>query len=79
METKRVIELEPKQSRKLNSKLLVVLSGILLFGFALLLVVGFENILALFRYRVALFLVLAPLLVLFLWCAYKAFGPKGRS
>ncbi len=44
-------------------------------GFVLLLIVGFDNILAAFRSRVTLALVLGPLVLLFLWCVYKAFQP----
>ena len=75
---KKVIELEPKPTRPPVSKFLFILSAVLLAAFVLLLLVGFENVLALLRYRVALFLVLAPPVALFLWCGYKAFGPRNR-
>jgi hypothetical protein len=44
-------------------------------AFLLLLLVGFDNVLALLRSRVALFLAIAPLFVLFVWLVYKAFQP----
>ena len=57
-------------------KWLSILAALVFAAFLLLLVVGFENVLALFRYRVALFLVIGPLLALFLWSVYKTFGPR---
>ena len=47
-------------------------------AFLLLLLVGFDNALALLRSRVALFLAIAPLFVLFVWLVYKAFQPRDR-
>ena len=47
--------------------------------FVLLLIVGFDNMLALLRSRVALFLVLAPLVGLFLWSVYKLLKPRKSS
>jgi hypothetical protein len=57
-------------------KPLSILVLLVLAAFLLLLVVGFENVLELFRSRVTLFLLLGPLVALFFWCAYKAFWPK---
>ncbi len=59
-------------------KALRLLALAILVGFGLLLLVGFENVLAIFRYRVTLFLLIAPLFLLFLWSAYKTFGPRNR-
>ena len=59
-------------------KVLRVLAVAVAVGFLLLLLVGFDNVLALFRSRVALFLVLAPLVGLFLWSVYMAFKPRKR-
>jgi hypothetical protein len=59
-------------------KLLRVLAIVVAVAFVVLLIVGFDNMLAVFRSRVALFLAIAPLFVLFLWCLYKAFQPKNR-
>jgi hypothetical protein len=56
-------------------RLLALLVGI---GFLLLLVVGFDNVFALARSRVALALVIGPLVLLFLWFIYKAFEPRNR-
>ena len=69
---KDVIHLEPKRERGLPPWVLIVLGAVLVAGFVTLLLVGFENILALFRYRVTLFLVFGPLLALFIWCVWKA-------
>jgi hypothetical protein len=44
-------------------------------AFALLLIVGFDNVFALLRSRVAIFLVILPIFLLFVWCIYKAFQP----
>jgi hypothetical protein len=78
MPTKRVIDLNDKSDRGVSPKLLFILGAVLLAAFATLLLVGFENVLALLRYRVTLFLLLGPVVILFFWCAYKAFGPRGR-
>jgi hypothetical protein len=78
MPTKRVIDLNDKRERGVNPALLIGLGALLLVAFAVLLLVGFENILALLRYRVTIFLILGPVLILFLWCTYKAFGPRNR-
>ncbi len=45
-------------------------------AFALLLIVGFDNLLAVFRSRVTLALVIGPVFLLFLWFIYKAFQPR---
>lgn len=59
-------------------KLLRILALTVAVAFVLLLIVGFDNALALFRSRVALFLVIAPIFLLFVWCVYKAFQPQNR-
>jgi uncharacterized membrane protein len=59
-------------------KVLRVLAVVVTLGFIVLLLVGFDNILALLRSRVALFLVLSPLVGLFLWSVYMAFKPRKR-
>jgi len=59
-------------------KLLRILALVVAAAFVLLLIVGFDNALSLFRSRVALLLVIAPIFLLFIWCVYKAFQPKGR-
>ena len=59
-------------------KLLRILALIVAVAFILLLIVGFDNVLALFRSRVALFLVIAPVFLLFVWCIYKAFQPRNQ-
>lgn len=54
-------------------KLLLRILGVLVVAaFLLLLIVGFDNMLALLRSRVAIFLALIPLVGLFLWSIYKA-------
>jgi hypothetical protein len=45
---------------------------------ALLVLVDFDNVLAIFRSRVALVLVIGPIFALFVWCLYKAFQPQNR-
>jgi hypothetical protein len=57
-------------------KLLRILGVIVAVAFVLLLIVGFDNVLALFRSRVALALVIGPVFLLFVWCLYKAFQPQ---
>ncbi len=52
-----------------------ILGLLIAAGFILLLVVGFDNVLAVFRSRVALALLLGPIVLLFFWCIYKAFQP----
>jgi hypothetical protein len=59
-------------------KVLRALAIVVTVGFLLLILVGFDNMLALMRSRVALFLVLAPLVGLFLWSVYMAFKPRKR-
>lgn len=59
-------------------KLLRILAVVVAAAFVLLLIVGFDNMLAFFRSRVALALAIAPLFILFLWCLYKAFRPQNR-
>jgi hypothetical protein len=76
MPEKQVIELEAKRDRGLSPRFLVVLGAILLVAFVALLLVGFENVLALFRYRVTLFLVLGPVVLIFIWCVWKALRPR---
>ena len=71
-----VIHLEAKRDRRPPPWLLIVLGAVLVVGFATLLLVGFENILALLRYRVALFLVLGPVVLVFFWCVWKATRPN---
>ncbi len=57
-------------------KVLRILAVLVAIAFVLLLIVGFDNMLALLRSRVALFLALAPLVGLFLWSVYRAFKPR---
>ncbi len=57
-------------------KLLRILAVVVAVAFALLLIVGFDNVFAMLRSRVALFLVIFPIFVLFVWCVYKAFQPQ---
>ena len=57
-------------------KVLRVLAIAVTLCFLLLILVGFDNVLALLRSRVALFIVLAPLVGLFLWSVYMAFKPR---
>jgi hypothetical protein len=59
-------------------RFLRILAIVVAVAFALLLIVGFDNVFALLRSRVALGLALAPIFVLFLWCIYKAFKPPNR-
>jgi hypothetical protein len=59
-------------------KLLRILALAVAVAFVLLLIVGFDNVFALFRSRVALFLAIAPIFLLFVWCVYKAFQPRNR-
>ena len=59
-------------------KLLRILAVVVAVAFALLLIVGFDNVFALLRSRVALFLVIFPVFILFVWCVYKAFQPEKR-
>jgi len=56
-------------------KLLRILAMMVAAAFGLLLIVGFDNVLALLRSRVAIFLVIFPIFVLFVWCVYKAIQP----
>jgi hypothetical protein len=60
-------------------KVLPILAVLVGFGFLLLLLVGFDNVLALVRSRVALFLLLAPLVGLFLWSVAMALKPRRRQ
>jgi len=57
-------------------RVLAVLVGI---AFLVLLIVGFDNMLALLRSRVALFLALGPLVGLFLWSVYRVFKRPGKN
>ncbi len=59
-------------------KLLRILGIIVGLAFLLLLIVGFDNVFALLRSRVALALAIAPIFGLFVWCLYKAFTPERR-
>ena len=59
-------------------KLLRILAMLIGVGFVLLLIVGFDNVFALLRSRVALALAIAPIFGLFGWCLYKAFTPANR-
>jgi len=54
-------------------KPLRILAFLVAAAFILLLIVGFDNVLAVFRSRVALFFGIAPIFLLFVWCIYKAF------
>jgi hypothetical protein len=60
------------------TKFLRILALVVGVAFVLLLIVGFDNVFALLRSRVALGLALLPLFLLFLWCLYKAFTPERR-
>jgi hypothetical protein len=53
-------------------KVLRILTVLIGAAFVLLLIVGFDNMLALLRSRVAIFLALVPLIGLFCWSIYKA-------
>ena len=59
-------------------KLLRLLALAVAIAFVLLLIVGFDNVFALIRSRVTLFLIIAPVFLLFVWCIYKAFQPQNR-
>ncbi len=67
----------------MKRKLLAGLAILVIAAFVLLLIVGYENAFALLRYRFALFLLIFPLIALFLWSVYKTFerpsDPKDRS
>ncbi len=60
-------------------RVLRLLAVLVALAFLLLLVVGFDNLLALLRSRVALFLALAPLVGLFLWSVYRLCRPSGKN
>jgi hypothetical protein len=76
---KKAIEVNGKGKGGPSARLLYILGAAVVVAFVLLLVVGFENILGLFRYRVTLFLAIGPLFALFVWCAYKALGSRDKS
>ncbi len=76
MPTKPVIELEARRDRGVTPRFLIILGAVVLAAFLVLLLVGFENVLALLRYRVTLFLILGPVLVVFIWCVWKALRPR---
>ena len=76
MPTKPVIELEAKRDRGVTPRFLIILGAVLLAAFFTLLLVGFENVLALFRYRVTLLLVLGPVVAVFFWCVWRALRPR---
>ena len=57
-------------------RLLYLLAALIVVAFLLLLVVGFENVLEVFRYLVTLVLVVGPLVGLFIWSLYMAFFSK---
>jgi hypothetical protein len=59
-------------------KLLRILAILVGVAFVVLLIVGFDNVFALLRSRVALGLAIAPIFGLFVWCVYKAFTPERR-
>ena len=59
-------------------KILRILAFVVAAAFILLLIVGFDNVLAVFRSRVALALAIGPIFILFLWCIYKAIRPQNR-
>ncbi len=59
-------------------KALRILAILVAVAFGLLLIVGFDNVFALLRSRVALALAIAPLFALFVWFLYKAFTPTNR-
>jgi hypothetical protein len=59
-------------------KMLRILGIAVAVLFVLLLIVGFDNVFALLRSRVALALAVAPIFALFVWCLYKAFQPQNR-
>jgi hypothetical protein len=59
-------------------RVLRILALAVAVAFVLLLIVGFDNLLAVFRSRVALALVIGPVFLLFIWCIYKAFQPQNR-
>ncbi len=59
-------------------KILRILAFVVAVAFVLLLIVGFDNVLAVFRSRVTLALVIGPIFLLFVWCLYKAFQPVNR-
>lgn len=54
-------------------RFLRILGLVISVAFVLLLIVGFDNVLAIFRSRVTLALILGPVFLLFVWCVYKAF------
>ena len=71
---KRIVSLDASKDRRpWLLRPLWILTLVILAAFGVLLLVGFENVLALLRYRVTLFLLMAPVLGLFIWCVYKAF------
>lgn len=59
-------------------RLLRILALAVASAFVLLLIVGFDNLLAIFRSRVTLALAIGPVFLLFLWCIYKAFQPRNQ-
>jgi len=59
-------------------KLLRILAILVAAAFVLLLIVGFDNVLVVFRSRILLVLAIGPIFILFLWCLYKAFRPQNR-
>lgn len=59
-------------------KLFRLLAIAIAVAFGLLLLVGFDNVFALIRSRVALALLIGPIFLLFIWCLYKAFQPRHR-
>jgi len=59
-------------------KILRILAIVVAAAFALLLIVGFDNMLVFFRSRVLLALAIGPIFLLFLWCLYKAFRPQNQ-
>jgi hypothetical protein len=59
-------------------KPLRILAIVVTVAFVLFLIVGFDNVFAMLRSRVAMGLAIAPLFVLFVWCVYKAVKPPPR-
>ena len=56
--------------------LLALLVGV---AFVLLLLVGFDNLLGLLRYRVTLFLLFLPIIGLFTWSIIQLIRMRGRD
>jgi hypothetical protein len=61
------------------NRVLGVLALIVGVAFVLLLLVGFDNILGLLRYRVTLFLLFLPVVGLFFWSIIQLIRLRGRD